>query len=224
VVFTNRGLFYFCKAMETGTHNILLSTAYLPPVEYFYFLLKARKVYIEQYETYPKQTYRNRCEMYSEKGKMSLSLPVIKPGGNHTKTKDVKIFNGGRWYISHWRAIETAYLGSPFFLYYRDELEPFFTGQHDNLLRFNLSLLDTICKIIGIEPSIELTRSFIKDIENMIDLRFSISPKKSSLLKRFPPYLQVFQERHGFIPDLSIIDVLFNLGPDTVDYLESLEG
>ncbi len=210
--------------MKPGQNNILLSTAYLPPVGYFYYLLKARKVYIEQFETYPKQTYRNRCEIYSEKGKMSLSIPVTKPEGNHTKTKDVKIFNGERWYLNHWRAIEAAYLASPFFLYYRDELEKFFTGRHENLLQFNLLLVNTVCGMIGFRPVIELTGSFLKAPARVTDLRFALSPKRPPVLKHFPAYLQVFRERHGFIPNLSIIDLLFNLGPDTVDYLDSLEG
>ena len=210
--------------MEKEQNHVLLSTAYLPPVEYFYYLLKADRVFIEQHETYQKQTYRNRCEIFSEKGKMSLTVPVIKPHGNHTRTKDILVFNGERWWLNHWRAIEAAYPGSPFFLYYRDELEVFFTGHHDNLLKFNLSLVDVICKLIGISPAIELTHSFVKNPAGVTDMRFEISPKKPATIEKFPEYIQVFSDRHGFIPNLSIIDLLFNLGPDTADYLESLEG
>jgi len=200
----------------------LLSIAYLPPAEYFHYLMKADTIYIEQYETYPKQTFRNRCIVYSEKGAMPLSIPVTKHEGNHTKTKDVLILNREKWYLNHRRAIEAAYLASPYFLYYRDELELFFTGRHDNLLRFNLSLLDTICKLIGMKPSVELTQRFVKEPADITDLRYMISPKKPALLKHFPEYIQVFQDRHGFIPNLSIIDLLFNLGPDTMDYLGSV--
>ncbi|HDO27914.1 MAG TPA: hypothetical protein ENH02_07335 [Bacteroidetes bacterium] len=206
--------------MKPDQNKILLSIAYLPTAEYFYYLMKADTIYIEQFETYPKQTYRNRCIIYSEKGEMPLIIPVTKPDGNHTKIKDVLILNREKWYLNHWRAIEAAYLASPYFLYYRDELELFYTGQHENLFRFNLKLLNTLFKLTGINPNIKLTRNFVKKPRELYDLRYAITPKKTATLNHFPEYIQVFSDRHGFIPNLSIIDALFNLGPDTMDYLE----
>lgn len=214
--------FLFLQILKPEQNKILLSVAYLPPAEYFYYLMRADIIYIEQFETYPKQTYRNRCMIYSEKGAMPLSVPLTKPEGNHTKTKDVLILNREKWYLNHRRAIEAAYLASPYFLYYRDDLELFFTGQHENLFRFNLNLLNTLFKLTGINPKIKLTRNFVKKPRELYDLRYAITPKKTATLNHFPEYIQVFSDRHGFVPNLSIIDVLFNLGPDTTDYLGSL--
>lgn len=202
--------------------KILLSTAYLPPVEYFYHLAKGEGILLERFETYPKQTFRNRCEIYSEKGKMSLSIPVSKPNGNHTLSKDIMISNAERWQLIHWRAIEAAYLSSPYFLYYRDEIEAFYESTQENLFDFNLKLIRAICDAIGISPQIEFTVDFEKSPEGTNDLRNAISPKNHKLNYSFPAYIQVFGDRHAFIPNLSIIDLIFNLGPETLSYLKSI--
>ena len=184
--------------------------------------MKYKKVCIEQHESYPKQTYRNRCEIYAENGKMALTIPVKKVFGNNTKTSDIQIFNGDRWYLNHWRAIESAYLASPFFLYYRDELESFYTGKHTSIPELTTSLIRLICELIEIDVDLSFSEEFEKEPVDALDMRFMISPKKSSTLDVFPEYIQVFDERHGFIPNLSIIDVLFNLGPETKSYLADL--
>ncbi len=124
--------------------TILLSTAYLPPVEYMALLLKYGNAIIEKEETYPKQTYRNRCSILTANGILNLSIPVSKPNGNNTKTKDISIINSSTWYTNHWRAMSSAYSGSPFFLYYKDYLQKFFIGKYDNLLEYNIFQL--ICQ------------------------------------------------------------------------------
>jgi len=213
---------FFIFACVDQQSHIILAAAYLPSVSYFALLNNAENIIIEQFETYPKQTYRNRCEMYTEKGKTSLVIPVSKPHGNHTKTKDVEIFNQDRWYIKHWRAIESAYQASPYFLYYKDELKSFYDGSHKKLLEFDLDLTRHFCKLLDIQKSISLSLDYIKGTG--IDYRQELSPKKPPIIHEFPEYTQVFDTTHGFIPDLSIADLLFNLGPESSDYVAQLSA
>ena len=201
---------------------MLLSSAYLPPVEYFAHLQKYPQALIEQHETYPKQTYRNRSHIYTEKGKMTLSVPVTKVNGNRTKTNEVELFNVERWQLNHWRAIESAYISSPYYLYYKDELSVYYENNFTKLLEFNTGLTLQLCRLIGIKTRIGLTGEFNLHPKDVIDLRSTINPKKQATFSHFPEYIQVFGDRHGFIPNLSIIDLLFNLGPETKGYLENI--
>jgi hypothetical protein len=217
------GFEYFCKEtakvlMEKGK-RVLMSTAYLPPVPYVAILAKADEVLIEQYETYPKQTYRNRCEIYSANGKIPLIIPVNKPGGNHTMTKDILVSNHEKWQVLHWRAIHAAYANSPFFLYYMDGLKPFFTEAATSLLDFNTRLMKAILDLLGIEVKINLTGDFDLNPENVLDFRRAITPKKTFDEFASKEYYQSFNEKHGFIPNLSIIDLLFHMGPEAGEYL-----
>ncbi len=201
----------------------LLSTSYLPPIEYFYHINKSDSILIEQFETFKKQSYRNRCIIYTEKGEMSLSIPVNKPNGNHTKTNEIEIAEIDNWQKNHWKAIQSAYQASPFFLYYKDDLEIFYTRKYNKLIDFNTKLLITLNELIGIEAEIVFTNDFIKPNNTGTDLRFKISPKEKPTISTFPHYTQVFSERHGFIKNLSIIDLLFNMGPETLSYLKDME-
>ena len=205
--------------MSLSCGTVILPTAYLPPVQWFVCLMNARKVLIEQYETYPKQTYRNRCEIASANGKLALTIPVVKVNGNHTKTNKIAISDAENWQILHWRALEAAYANSPYFLYYRDELEPFYTGKFNNLLDFDLELIRLILQLTGIEKTLEMTASFELHPAEALDLRHIITPKKPFTLFTLPVYYQVFEDRNGFLPGMSIIDLLFNSGPETRDVL-----
>jgi hypothetical protein len=199
---------------------ILLSTAYLPSVSYLSGCLKSDELWIERFETYPKQTLRNHCNIYGPNGLQTLSVPVVKVNGNHTLTKDIRIANSIPWQRLHWRSIETAYNNSPFFLFYKDEFEPFFDRQFDFLLDLNTRLTEVIFNILRIKKQIILTDQFLKTHPDILDNRSS-KEKVTTDLEVFPPYTQVFSPKHGFIPDLSIIDLIFNLGPESRDFLNS---
>ena len=210
-----------------------MSTAYLPPIEYVAILINNTNVIIEIEESYPKQTFRNRCKILSANGIINLSIPVKKPYGNNTKTKDIRIINSNQWFTNHWRAISSAYSNSPFFIYYKDEFQKFYIGNYDSLLDFNTELTNNILSLAGINCKIQYSDSFtlpnaFTEFSNMhnqqtTDFRYSITPKKEIEGKSFKEYTQVFSTKFSFKPNLSIIDLLFNLGPETKDYLKSIQ-
>jgi len=198
---------------------VLLSTAYLPPVHYVGLMLSASEVIIEKHETYLKQSYRNRCEIYTANAKLALSIPVVKVNGNHTQIDAIKISEQSNWQVLHWRAIRSAYANSPFFLYFKDELEFFYQRKYENLFEFNYQMLTRVISLAGIRKNISFTEKFEKLPENVNDFRYLISPKIPPTQFEFQPYYQSFSEKHGFIPGLSILDVLFNMGPETMDII-----
>jgi hypothetical protein len=206
---------------EQAIHgNIILATAYLPPINWFRALIRAETVFIESQETYSKQTYRNRCRIYSANGSFNLTIPVSKPFGNHTQTTQITIFNETPWMIKHWRAIESAYNSSPWFLYYKDEFEILFSGSKpESLFAFNLELIKVLMKVIGIYKKLALTSHYEVNPQDVKDLRYLSNPLQANTPFESPPYTQVFENKFGFLPNLSIIDLLFNLGPETGEYL-----
>jgi hypothetical protein len=198
---------------------VLLPTSYMPSIHYFMLMAAAPEVFIEKYETYPKRTFRNRCEIYSANGKLQLTIPVNRVNGHHTRADKVLISDQYDWQVLHWRAIRIAYTNSPFYLYYKDDIEVFYQKQFDNLFDFNLKLLKEVCSIIDFDVKISTTETFQKDPENMADFRHILSPKFDISGFNFKPYYQAFSEKHGFIPGLSILDLLFNMGPESLDII-----
>ncbi|MCX6232149.1 MAG: WbqC family protein [Bacteroidetes bacterium] len=198
--------------------EILLSTAYLPPVSYIAAIHHSDILKIEKYENYIKQSYRNRCNIMTSNGLLSLSIPVNKVDGNHTLLKDIRISYLSNWQMNHWRAIESAYNKSPFFLYYRDDLERFYKHSYEFLIDYNTDLLNLLLKKLNISVDIEYSEAFSPISNDENDYRYRISPKLDIDLNNFPHYYQVFEAKHGFIPDLSIIDLLFNEGPQAKNY------
>lgn len=204
--------------------DIVLSTAYFPPISYFTFLAKSGKVFIEQMETFPKQTCRNRCEILTAAGKMKLVVPVSKPSGNHTLTREIIISYRENWPLHHWKSIQSAYRSSPYFNYYEDVIGPLFGMKEQRLIDHNHKILNALLKILGLNPEIEFTADYFHEPEGLTDLRRKISGKKKITGRDFLPYPQVFNYKTGFIPDLSILDLLFNLGPEANAYLQNTEG
>lgn len=201
---------------------ILLSTAYMAPIEYFAFLVQKQDCFIDIEEHFIKQTYRNRCTIATAHGPLSLSIPVIKKNGNHTLVKDIGISYAENWQQNHWLAIVSAYNHSPFFLYYQDELYPFFGKKYNYLAEFNFDLTMVLLNILEINSPVQQTSKYIATNQSgIIDLRNVIHPKIESQTN-FEEYIQVFGDRHGFIPNLSILDLLFNLGPQSNEYLRTI--
>ena len=192
-----------------------ISTAYLGPVQQYSKMFHFPEVRIETSENYLKQSYRNRCIIAGANGPLPLSVPMVKPDTLKCLTKDIRISDHGNWRHLHWTAIVSAYNSTPFFEYYEDDFAPFYEKKYEFLFDFNEELRMLICQLLDIQPQIQYTTSFEADVEN--DFRW-ISPKQdiadpSFLLK---PYYQVFQDKHGFLPNLSIIDLLFNTGNEGI--------
>jgi hypothetical protein len=200
--------------------TVLLSTAYLPPIAYVAACAGPEVVRIEAHETYRKQTCRNHCTILSPNGPLVLTIPIHKPYGNHTRTKDILIAYSLPWQRNHWRAIEAAYNRSPFFLYYRDYFEPFYFQTTEKLIDFNMSALKVILRLLHLQPEVETTISYEKDLSDDSDLRMALSSTRYR--PGMPAYTQVFSGKFGFMSNLSVIDLLFNLGPEAGAYFNPL--
>ncbi len=204
---------------------IILTTSYLPSVQYFTKLIYFDKVIIELFETYSKQSYRNRCTILSSNGPLSLSIPVVKVNGNSTKTKDVLIDYSTNWQKNHWKAIESAYNTSAYFDFIADLLSKYYFTKHKFLYELNESLISDIADFLGKDIKIEYTKDFQRNYSAEIaDYRFAIHPKPQYQIedKFFYPfeYYQVFRNKYPFIPNLSIVDLLFNEGLNSLIVLE----
>lgn len=204
---------------------VLLSTAYLAPIEYYVKLLTADRVRVEQYDHYMKQTYRNRCIIAGPDGPLPLTVPVVKPDTPKCFMRDIRISDHGNWRHLHWNALESAYNHTPFFEYYKDDFRPFYERKYDFLMDFNEELCRTVCALIDMEPQVERTTDYCCTApEGEEDYRERIHPKRDYRTEDPAfcpvPYYQVFQERLGFLPNLSIVDLLFNMGPESLLVLE----
>ncbi|MBR3940105.1 MAG: WbqC family protein [Bacteroidales bacterium] len=206
-----------------NTSYALFSTAYFPPISYVAAMLDKQVVVVEQYETFPKQTYRNRAVVATANGLLSLTVPVVRINGNHTYTKDMAICYNENWAVKHWRAIESAYNSSPYFLYYKDEVEAILNKQYIGLVDLNMDILSFVFKKLKVAKDIMLSTDFVlaEDVATIEDYRNRFSPKNKEILQ-LPPYDQVFEDRYGFQSDISILDLLFNLGPDSLGYLKEV--
>lgn len=197
---------------------MLLTTAYFPPAEYFALLAKYSVVNIEAHEKYQKQSYRNRCRILTANGVEDLRFPIVH-GGSPLIT-DVEVDYKTPWVRQTEYAIDSAYFSSPFFEYYRDSLFEILDSSPRTLWELNGRLTDYFCSKIGIAPSLVPTESFAApgEVPAGEDFRYSIHPKKPAVM-RGPEYWQVFRERFGFVPGMSVMDLLFNEGPESLGYL-----
>lgn len=198
----------------------IFALPYFGPVSYYLELLKYDSIYIEAAENYQKQTYRNRQYIYGANGRLMLNIPVKHSKSKHRLLyKECQLENEFNWQDLHFKSLETAYRTSPYFEFYEDDIEPLFIKKYSSLFSFNLDCFKTVLSLLDIDLKINFTTEYKKDYMDIKDKRYFISAKKNEPVSN-KKYHQVFDDKHGFISDLSILDLLFNLGPESVSYLK----
>ncbi|MBN1108026.1 MAG: WbqC family protein [Bacteroidales bacterium] len=199
--------------------RVLLSTAYLPPAGYFNVITSADEVLIEREENYIKQTYRNRCYITGSSGPQLLTVPVCLGSFHKTPVKDLRIDYSRRWQQVHRGAIMSAYRSSPYYLYYHQDIEDIIMAGHKYLLDLNMYLLESVLKMIKLEVKVSYTEIFEPPDVQPFDFRYKISPKKP-VNYQAEPYTKVFNVGDEMAGRLSIIDLIFNTGPLSLNYLK----
>ena len=199
--------------------GVVLPMCYLPPVEFFVHLNAFKNnSLIDKHEHFIKQSHRNRAHIYSPDGTLALTVPVVKGAKVHTCVKDVKISYDFNWQRLHWLSLQNCYRRSSYFEYYEDDFARFYHEKFEYLFDYNEQILNLLLKLIKLKAELKYTDSYEPEYPELIDTRPSINPKRNSQLT-LKPYFQLFEERHGFIANLSIVDLLFNQGPQAVNYL-----
>jgi hypothetical protein len=200
----------------------IFSSQYLAPIEYYFQLINNKDAIIDVYENFVKQTYRNRCCILSPNGIQNLTVPLVK-SRQRKLTKNMLIAYDENWRKMHWKSLEAAYRSSPYFEYYEDEFYPFYHDKnYKYLIDFSWELEQKIIELLSIDVTQIKSSQYISDEHLKNDFRNSFSPKIETKLK-FNPYIQVFSDRNGFAPNMSIVDLLFNEGPNAVNYIKELK-
>ena len=206
----------------------LLSTTYFGPIQWYQKLYRHEAVEIEQWESFLKQTYRNRCLIATTQGIQALTVPIER--GTSQLIRDIRISDHGNWRHLHWNALVSAYGESPFFEYYQDDIRPFFENRWDYLFDFNEAIRCKMCELLDIQPKVTFSSTYHHPADISLtshllpltsDYREAINPKHPLPDPDFvpKPYYQVYQQKHGFLSNLSILDLLFNMGPEGIFYL-----
>lgn len=199
---------------------ILLHPTYFGPISQFVAMVKAEQVIFENEDNYQKQTYRNRMYIYGANGQLLLNIPVKhnKNRNNHQKYKDVKIENDFDWQDLHWKSIQSAYRSSPFFEFYEDDLVNLYNRPFKFLMDFNYACLEAVSECLQVNFNFEKTSEYFRAPQDQTDLRSMVNAKQQQIQTQ--PYTQVFEGKKGFLPNLCILDLMFNEGTNTVNYLE----
>ena len=200
--------------------NTLIHPTYFPNIAHFSAMVNADGLCFEVCDNYQKQTYRNRCDLLAANGKLALTVPVSYSQKQRQGYKDVKIANDGQWQSQHLKSIQSAYRMSPFYEFYEDELMPLFELKAKYILDFNLKCIAVLSECLQVELNYETSTEYKTAETNTIDFRPLVNLKDATHLN-FRPYTQVFALKHGYLPNLSILDLLFNEGPNTLTYLEA---
>ena len=201
--------------------NILIHPTYFPSISHFAAIVQAEKVTFEMEDNFQKQTNRNRTYIYSPNGIQLLNIPVKHSKIAHQKTKDIQIENDFDWQKQHFKSLEAAYRSSPFFEYFEDDLLPIFEKKHSFLMDLNLEVFELITRCLRMKIEYTTTTEYIHEIESkeITDFRYLANGKKDQ--SQFESYTQVFDDKYGFINNLSVLDLVFNEGKFAVDYLKS---
>jgi len=208
--------------------NVLLVTSYWPNLHYFFYVLNASIINIEQFDNYSKQSYRNRTQILSANGILNLSIP-IKKNKSEKVINSIEISYKEDWQKNHWRAITSAYKNSPYFDFFEEDLKVFYSNKYNLLIDYNTDQLKFIVKVLKQKKNIQLTKQYERNPDSVIDLRTIIHPKQSYLSDKLlankldQSYYQTFENKISFTPNLSILDLLFNKGLHTIDYLKSID-
>ncbi|MDO1500046.1 WbqC family protein [Winogradskyella maritima] len=197
----------------------LISLTAFPNLSHYSIYSNFNEVEIEAQGTYQKQTFRNRYDIFGPNGKLPLTIPVIYSSKNKQLYRDVKISNVEKWQSQHLKSLMTAYNSSPFFEYYIDDLMPLFNTTYNFLFEYNLICNETLNACVQIDKDLELTTQFKNQNGATFDFR-NLAKLKTVIPYNFKSYTQMFCVKHGFLPNLSILDLLFNEGPNTLNYLE----
>ncbi|CAG5081995.1 WbqC family protein [Parvicella tangerina] len=199
--------------------KVLLGSHYTGNIAYYKALKNADEALIEVHDHYVKQSYRNRCEIYGANGKLKLILPLER-SGTRTPMHEVRIDNSQQWQKLHWRSLESAYRSSPYFEYYESHFSPFYQEPFESLVALNKALFEKITSLLEIDTPVNYTTSYEKEYEGFEDLREVIHPKVDHPKNRINfEYMQVFDMKYGYIPNLSMLDLMFNEGPRCVALL-----
>lgn len=203
---------------------VLMELQYFPPIQYFTKFLLYPHVVIEQYENYQKGGYRNRCKIVNANSTQILTVPLVKGKNQQSPIREVQISYIDDWQRIHWTSIQSAYGNAPFFEHYADHFKGFFTKKYETLFDLNRVILHKILSLLQMETDIQSSAVYEKNPVDFVDLRNKISTRESNTFvdKNFTPihYSQVFEEKHRFLPNLSILDLIFCKGPEALSYLE----
>jgi hypothetical protein len=198
-------------------NDILIYPTYFPSISHYIAMIDAKTVTFEVEDTFQKQTNRNRMYIYSPNGIQLLNISVKHDSAN-TNFKDIKIDNQYNWQKNHFKSLEAAYKNSPFYEYFVDDLRPLFEKKHEFMLDLNFEIFELVNEALGISIPFEKTTEYFHEVSEKTDFRYLVNGKKDST--QIEPYTQVFDDKHGFINNLSILDLLFNEGRYAVDYLK----
>ncbi len=195
---------------------MLFSTNYFGSIPYFQTIAQYNAIELDGYEQYKKQSWRNRTQILESNGPMYLSVPVTRPSGSKTLVKDVLISNETSWQKDHWKAIESSYKHAPYFFYYGSTIKKLIFNKERNLMQFNLKILEQFLKWFDLNINIDFSKNYIPP-ENQKDYRISLNEKRFSIEQA--SYIQVFSDKYPFYPNLSILDLIMNLGPLGRNYI-----